>query len=112
MYRPVELSVRKKSLSTVAIVDSGADETVISERAARLLKVYLYGIFRATSACNSVIVGRHADIRIKEQWSGSWARLTVGVTDVPFRSEDMDEEGVEVILGVDFLQATAAKLAF
>ena len=112
IYRPVELSAGRKRVNTVAIVDSGADETAISERVARMLGAELYGEFNAASACDTVITGKHADIRIKEKWSGIHSRLTVGVTDVPFRSEDMDEEGVEVLLGVDFLQATKATITF
>ena len=38
--------------------------------------------------------------------------MEVGVSEVPFKSEYSDEEGVDVIIGVDFLQDTKVSLVF
>ena len=36
--------------------------------------------------------------------------LPVGVSDVPFDTDDIDEGGIDVILGVDFIQKTRLKI--
>ncbi|KAF5414606.1 MAG: hypothetical protein C5S49_06835 [Candidatus Methanogaster sp.] len=38
--------------------------------------------------------------------------MTVGVSDKPFWMNDIDNEGVEAIWGVDFLQETEMSLDF
>ncbi len=38
--------------------------------------------------------------------------MTVGVTDEPFKTDNIDEEGIDVIIGVDFLQKARIKLDF
>jgi hypothetical protein len=50
MYRGVEVKANGRSSIAVAFVDSGCDETIISERLANKLKVKLYGKFESLSA--------------------------------------------------------------
>ncbi len=106
MYRPVELYFQNNKIISVSIIDTGADETVISERLAKKINAELYGTFRAMCASDTVLEGKYADVEIKDIWSNKKAFLVVGVSDIPFNTDDIDDEGVDVILGTDFIQKT------
>jgi len=43
MYRGIEIKVNGRSKIAVALIDSGCDETIISERLAKRLNLKLYG---------------------------------------------------------------------
>ena len=94
----------------MAFVDTGADETIISGQLARELDLELYGVYRAYSATNQVIEGQFAEITFRDEQME--ITMEVGVTDIPFQSEISDEEGIDVILGVDFLQDAKVNLKF
>ena len=51
-------------------------------------------------------------MRIRELWSGVEIVMTVGVSDKPFGTDDLDDEGACAILRVDFLQETETPLDF
>ena len=87
-------------------------ETVISERLAGKVSSDLYGVFKAICASDTILEGKYADVKIRELWSGVEIAMTVGVSDKPFGTDDIDDEGVEAILGVDFLQETEMPLDF
>jgi hypothetical protein len=87
-------------------------ETVISERLAGKVNSDLYGVFKAICASDTILEGKYADVAIRELWSGVEIVMTVGVSDKPFSTDDIDDEGVEAILGVDFLQETEMPLDF
>ena len=110
MYRAVVISANGRSEMTVAFVDTGADETIISSRIANRLKLKLYGEYKALSASRHKIVGTLASVRISNSVISD--KMVVGVTDEPFGTDYVDEEGVEVILGIDFLQRNNIKLDF
>ncbi len=112
IYRVVEVKNKEKSRISIAIVDSGADESVISERLAKQINAEFYGEFEALCASGTDVKGKYADVVIKDIWSGKEAKMEVGVADAPFDTDDIDEEGVEVIIGVDFLQENDVKLDF
>ena len=112
IYRPVEIEYDTRKATTVAIIDTGADETVISERLAGKVNSDLYGVFKAICASDTILEGKYADVTIRELWSGVEIIMTVGVPDKPFGTDDIDDEGVEAILGVDFLQETEMPLNF
>ena len=112
IYRPVEVEYGNRKATTVAIIDTGADETVISERLAGKVNSDLYGVFKAICASDTILEGKYADVTIRELWSGVEIIMTVGVSDKPFSTDDIDDEGVEAILGVDFLQETEMPLDF
>jgi predicted aspartyl protease len=112
IYRPVEVEYGNRKATTVAIIDTGADETVISERLAGKVNSDLYGVFKAICASDTILEGKYADVMIRELWSGVEIVMTVGVSDKPFSTDDIDDEGVEAILGVDFLQETEMPLDF
>jgi len=59
-----------------------------------------------------MLEGKYADVMIRELWSGVEIVTTVGVSDKPFGTDDIDDEEVEAILGVDFLQETEMPLDF
>ena len=108
VYRAIELRNNKKRIDVVGLVDTGADETVISEKIARLLKCgYTGEIDTETITLESVRINK-TRISIFDRWSMNSTRLFVGVTD---RFFDVDE-GIEIILGIDFLQKTGLILDF
>ncbi len=104
IYKPVEISFNGKSRIVVALIDTGADETVISKDTAQQVGAELYGKYRAVCASQFTLEGKYADVKITELESGKSVALKVGVSDVPFHTDDIDEEGLRVIIGVDFLQ--------
>ncbi len=110
IYRPIIVSANGCEKLTVAFIDSGADETVISKEVAKELRVKLYGVYRSYSATNHIIEGNFAEVTLKDD--NVKVTMEVGVSDIPFKSDYSDEEGVEVILGVDFLQEAGIKLDF
>ena len=112
IYRAVEVRTRDKSIISVAIVDSGADESVISERLAKQIDAETYGEFEAVCASKNVVTGKYVDVVIKDIRSGKEAKMEVGTADEPFDTDDIDEEGIDVILGVDFLQENNIRLDF
>lgn len=91
-------------------MDSGADETVISQKLAEVIGVDLYGLYRSYSATGQVIEGKFAVVTFKDEKIE--ITMVVGVSEIPFKSEYSDEEGIDVIIGVDFLQDAKVKLAF
>lgn len=109
VYRPIEIRVNGKSAKVVGIIDSGADETVISRRLAKQLNAKLQGKFEALSITKHKLIGKYAIIGITELRSGkSVKNYPVGVSDKAFD----DDEGIEIIIGVDFLQDTNYALIF
>ncbi len=106
VYRPVEIAANGKKEIAIALLDTGADETVISERLAKELGSELYGSYKARCASQTILTGKYADIVIKELRSLKSAKLEVGVSDIPFDTDDIDDEGIDVILGIDFIQET------
>ena len=108
MYRGVEVKANGRSTIAVAFVDSGCDETIISERLANKLKLKFYGKFESLSASQTKIIGKLCKVTIKDERIQDI--LTVGVTNKPF--EDAEEHGVDIILGHDFLQRNKVKLVF
>ncbi len=112
MYRPVEINFKDNKIVSVSIVDTGADETVISERLAKKINAELYGTFRAICASDTILEGKYTDVEIKDIWSNKKAFLVVGVSDIPFNTDDIDDEGIDVILGTDFIQKTELEIKF
>lgn len=110
MYRPIIVVGNKREKMTVAFVDTGADETVITRELAREIGVTLYGTYRSYSATDNLIEGQFAVVTFKD--TDLRKKMEVGVSDIPFQSDYSDEEGVEVILGVDFLQDAKISLNF
>lgn len=104
IYRAVSISYDSKKEIAIALVDTGADETVISEKLARKLNAKLYGTFLARCASQTILKGKFANISVKELKSGKESMLKVGVSDIPFDTDDINEDGVDIILGVDFIQ--------
>lgn len=110
IYRPVEVLANGSKTIAIAIVDTGADESVISERLAKQLKAQLYGEYTAKCASQTILTGKYADIKIRELKSKKETVMEVGVSDVPFNTDDIDEEGLDVILGIDFIQKVNLKI--
>ena len=73
---------------------------------AKELSVDLYGDYRATCASGFLLTGKQAQVNIKDLKTDKQAQIEVGVSDIPFDTDEVDEEGLEIILGVDFLQET------
>ena len=111
-YRPIRIAANGKNITTVGIIDTGADETVISPYLAELLQCKLWGEFSALSATGHEIIGQYTTLSIiSDEWHNiSIIDYQVGVVKEPFREEG--DEGVHIILGVDFLQDTEYELKF
>lgn len=110
IYKPVEVSFNSKKKVTVGLIDTGADETVVSERLAKKLKAELYGNYKAFCASQFVLTGKYADLHIKELDNGKSTTLKAGVSDIPFNTDDINDDGLNVILGVDFIQKVGLKI--
>lgn len=110
VYRPVEVIVNGVKEVAIDLVDTGADETVISEKLATKLNAKLYGTYTAKCASQTILTGKYADVLIREIKTNKQTKIEAGVSDVPFDRDDIDEEGLDVILGVDFIQKTSLKL--
>lgn len=106
VYRPIEISCNHQKRITVGLIDTGADETVLSQRLANEVGALLYGNYTARCASQYTLQGKYADVIITDLVTGKSLTITVGVSDVPFHTDDIDEEGLDVILGIDFIQET------
>jgi len=58
VYRPIRIGNGSKGSNTVAFIDIGADESVMSNRLADKLDLELKGRFRVVSASGHIIEGR------------------------------------------------------
>ena len=108
VYRPIELCNGRKCVDVVGLVDTGADETVISEKIAKMLKCQYEGNLDANTITLEPVNIKTTRISIHDRWSKKRVNLLVGATD---RFFDVDE-GIDIILGVDFLQKTGAIIDF
>ena len=108
MYRGLQIKSNGRSKIAVAFIDSGSDETIISERLAKKLKLKLYGKFEIITAGEKKITGKLGEVTLIDE--NIRDKITVGVTDKPF--DDVEEHGVDIILGHDFLQRNKIKLIF
>ena len=106
MYKPIVVLGEISEKMTVAFVDSGADETIIGQKLADQIGVEAYGVYHSYSASGDLMEGRFGKVTIKDH--DFHLTMEVGITDIPFNSDYSDEEGVDVILGVDFLQDAKA----
>ena len=66
-YRSIIVTGKQNEKMTVAFVDSGADETVISKNLANEIGVDLYGIYRSYSITGQAIEGRFAQVTLKDK---------------------------------------------
>ena len=110
MYRPIFIQGVNVEKMTVAFVDSGADESVLSKKLAQEIGVETYGVYKSYSAFGGLIEGVFALIKIRDEELDM--ELEVGISDTPFNSDYSDEEGVGLILGLDFLQDAQVILDF
>jgi len=110
IFKPVEVSFNGVGRVSVGLLDTGADETVVSKVLAKKLGAELYGNYEAVCASGFLLKGKYADLVIRDLDSGKSICLKVGVSDVPFDTDDISEEGLDVILGVDFLQKVGLKI--
>ncbi|MBL7169714.1 MAG: aspartyl protease family protein [Candidatus Aenigmarchaeota archaeon] len=110
IYTPVEISFNRNKRITVGLIDTGADETVVSEKLANELGSKFYGTYKAVCASGFTLTGKYADLHVKELRSGKSITLKVGVSDIPFDTDDINDEGLNIILGVDFIQKTGFEI--
>jgi len=110
MYMPVEVSFKGSKRITIAVVDTGADETVVSKKLVTEIGAELYGSYSAVCASGFVVSGKYANLLIKDLENGKGVALKIGVSDVPFDTDEVNDEGLNVILGVDFIQESGMKI--
>lgn len=108
IYRPIELCNGNNRIDVVGLIDTGADETVISETIAKKLGCEFKGEFEVNTITLEPVTLKTAYIKIYDRWAKLKTELLVGVTDKFF---DVDE-GIDIILGVDFLQKTKSYIDF
>jgi predicted aspartyl protease len=110
IYKPVEISFNGKHKVTVGLVDTGADESVISEKLANKIQAELYRTYKATCASQFTLTGKYALITIRDLENGKQAEIEVGVSNIPFDTDEINDEGLDAILGVDFIQETSLEI--
>jgi hypothetical protein len=108
IYRPIQLCNGKRCVDVVGLIDTGADETVISEVISKKLGCETIGEFEASTITLEPVKLKTTHIEILDRWAKVKAKMLVGVTDKFF---DVDE-GIDIIIGVDFLQKTESKIDF
>ncbi len=108
VYRPIELSNIENHVDVVGIIDTGADETIISMAIAARLGCEFDGESEAATVTSETVMLKTTRVRVFDRWAKVKADLLVGVTDRFFEID----EGIDVILGVDFLQRTHYRLSF
>lgn len=111
VYRAIEVSSRDRSAYTVGFVDTGADQSIMSRRLSDMIGAELRGYLEVVSASGHLISGRLAIVTITTLMDRKSAELEIGVTDELFEDE-IDENGVEVIIGLDFLEYTNTRIEF
>ena len=108
IYRPIQLCYSRNCIDVVGLIDTGADETVISESIARKLKCKIEGELEANTITLQPVKLKTTHVQILDRWANLSTELLVGITNQFF---DVDE-GIDVILGVDFLQKTGYHVEF
>lgn len=93
IYRPVKISTKVKSEFSIAIVDTGADESVMSRKLADDIGARPTGKFIAVCASRNLIEGYYSKVTIEDLKSGKKIEISVGVTDEPFDSDEFDALG-------------------
>ena len=110
MYRAVRLYNENKCVDVVAFVDTGADRTIISDRIARALGVSRVGKDTLTVANREILETDIGTVRVESINDNISQEMIVDISDEPF--EDGDEENIEMIIGIDFLQENNMRLRF
>jgi len=109
IYVPVIVRNGRKVEHIVAFVDSGADISLMSERLARRLNIKMGSPNRVKVADGREIPTRTGRILVEAPNEKVSIRLTVDITNLPF---DEDIDILDMILGIDYLQETEARLKF
>lgn len=111
LYRAIEVASGDQHAYTVGFVDTGADKSVMSRRLADSMNIEQKGYIEMVSASGHLIVGRQAEVYLRTLTDDMTAELEIGVTDELF-DDEIDENGVEVIIGLDFLEEVNMKIGF
>ena len=110
IYRALEIINNGKIAEVVALVDTGSDRTILSERVANLVGLSGDIKDRIQVANGEIIEARLGEARVVSYRDGIDVKMDMDITNVPF---DIDyEEGIDMIIGVDFLQEHNIKLIF
>ena len=111
LYRAIEVVSGDQHAYTVGFIDTGADNSVMSRRLADSMGMELKGCIEMVSASGHLIVGRQAEVGVRTLADDMTADIEIGVTDELF-DDEIDENGVEVIIGLDFLEEVNMKIEF
>lgn len=111
-YRPIRVVAKNNWKTVVGIIDTGADETVISPELADILGCKQMDEFKAVSISGHEIIGKYTIVdMIKDEWHNKSVKdYLVGVIADPFM--EAGDEGIHIIIGVDFLQDTNYEMKF
>ncbi|KAF5416769.1 MAG: hypothetical protein C5S48_02050 [Candidatus Methanogaster sp.] len=111
LYRAIEVASGDQHAYTVGFIDTGADKSVMIRRLADSMGMELKGRIEMVSASGHLIVGRQAEVGVRTLADDMTADIGIGVTDELF-DDEIDENGVEMIIGLDFLEEVNMKIEF
>lgn len=110
VYRGFQLSRNGRKVVVASFVDTGSDRTLISRRVARRLGLRPARKERIVTAAGHRILAGSGKVRVVSELDGIDAESRVLVTDAPFRADP--DENIDMIVGLDFLQAHKIRLGF
>ena len=110
IYKGFELYNDKNKMIVVAFVDSGSDKTIISRRAAKILKIKSIGKGELEIANKTRILTDVGIVKIVLEQDKIDDTIRVNITDVPFEMDN--DENIDMIIGQDFMQKHNIRLAF
>lgn len=110
IYRGFELYNEKNKIIVVAFVDSGSDNTILSKRAAKKLKIRPMEKEELEVANRGTIMTDVGTVRIVSEEDKIDDVIRVNITDVPFEMDS--DENIDMIIGLDFMQKHNIRLSF
>jgi hypothetical protein len=102
IYKGMTLENGDRTMEVVAFVDTGCDQTIISQRAARFLNITVGDEEIIVVANGSQIRAGTGTVMIGSRVDTIHSSMKVNITDLPFQIDP--DENIDMIIGLDFLQ--------
>jgi predicted aspartyl protease len=110
VYHGFQLKSDGRDVVVASFVDTGSDRTIISNRVARRLGLRPAGKERVVTASGHRLLARSGKVRVVSKLDGIDSIFKVLITDAPFKADP--DENIDMIVGLDFLQAHHVRLGF
>jgi hypothetical protein len=110
IYRGLQLRRNGRKVVVASFVDTGSDRTIISRRVARRLGIHPAGKEWLETAAGHRFLAGAGEVRVISDLDRIDADFKVLITDVPFQADP--DESIDMIVGLDFLQAQKFRLTF